>query len=53
MPGPASAALSRRQLDAGHQCVLYTDLANPTSNSIYRRLGYEAISEVVRYAFRD
>ena len=51
--GACVGALSRRQLDAGHQCVLYTDLANPTSNSIYRRLGYEAISEVVRYAFRD
>jgi GNAT superfamily N-acetyltransferase len=46
-------AFSRRLLVAGNQCVLYTDLANPTSNSIYRRLGYEPISEVVRYTFRD
>jgi predicted GNAT family acetyltransferase len=49
--GACVGALSRRQLDAGHQCVLYTDLANPTSNSIYRRLGYEATSEIVRYSF--
>jgi predicted GNAT family acetyltransferase len=35
-------------LDAGCDfCVLYTDLANPTSNAIYRRLGYEMIGEVV------
>jgi GNAT superfamily N-acetyltransferase len=34
------AALSQRLLDNGKQfCVLYTDLANPTSNAIYARIG--------------
>jgi hypothetical protein len=42
---------SRELLEAGHGCVLYTDLANPTSNSVYRALGYRAISELVRYEF--
>jgi len=44
-------ALSRRMRDAGFRCALYTDLANPTSNSIYRRIGYRAVEEVLRYRF--
>jgi len=40
--------LSKRMLDDGCDfCVLYTDLANPTPNAIYRRLGYEMIGEVL------
>ena len=31
--------------------VLYTQLANPTSNRIYRRLGFRAVAEVLRYRF--
>ena len=31
--------LSKSLREAGYRCVLYTDLGNPTSNSIYRRLG--------------
>jgi predicted GNAT family acetyltransferase len=30
---------------------LFTDLANPTSNGIYQRVGYEAVSDVDQYAF--
>ena len=46
------AALSQRLLDAGHQyCALYTDLANPTSNSIYQKIGYTPVSDAVEYAF--
>jgi predicted GNAT family acetyltransferase len=45
--------VSRELLEAGHGCVLYTDLANPTSNSVYRALGYRAIAELVRYEFGD
>jgi GNAT superfamily N-acetyltransferase len=37
--------------DEGDRCILYTDLENPTSNSIYRALGYRAVAEVLRYAF--
>lgn len=44
-------ALSRKLRDAGLRCVLYTDLANPTSNSIYRRIGYRAVAETLRYRF--
>jgi predicted GNAT family acetyltransferase len=44
-------ALSKHMRDAGYRCALYTDLANPTSNSIYRRIGYRAILEVLRYRF--
>jgi uncharacterized protein len=44
-------ALSKQLGDAGHRCVLYTDLGNPTSNSIYRRIGYRAVAEALRYRF--
>jgi len=44
-------ALSNHMRDAGFRCVLYTDLANPTSNSIYRRIGYRAVAEGLRYRF--
>ncbi|MEX2099954.1 MAG: GNAT family N-acetyltransferase [Acidimicrobiia bacterium] len=45
--GTLSALLVKRDLT----CMLYTDLANPTSNALYRRLGYEAVLEVLRYRF--
>jgi len=32
-------------------CFLYTDLANPTSNAIYARIGYVKVCEAVEYAF--
>lgn len=45
-------ALSQRLRDTeGLGCVLYTQLTNPTSNGIYRKLGYRAVSEVVAYEF--
>ena len=34
-------------------CFLYTDLGNPTSNAIYRRLGYEQVAESSMIAFGD
>jgi GNAT superfamily N-acetyltransferase len=49
----AVAALSARVLDAGCTAALYTDLGNTVSNAIYRRLGYEAVQELVRYRFGD
>ena len=46
----AVAALSQRLLDAGNSyCCLYTDLANPTSNDIYQRIGYRAVCDVGHY----
>ena len=44
-------ALSKHLRDQGHRCILYTDLANPTSNSIYKRIGYRAVAEALRYSF--
>jgi len=44
-------ALSKHRRDAGYRCILYTDLGNPTSNSIYRRIGYRAVAEILRYRF--
>ncbi len=46
------AALTRRLLDGGLRfCSLYTDLANPTSNGIYRRLGYVPVADVADVDF--
>ncbi len=44
-------ALSKWIREAGHRSILYTDLGNPSSNSIYRRIGYRAVTEVLRYRF--
>jgi uncharacterized protein len=46
------AKLSQRQLDAGREfCCLYTDLANPTSNHIYRTIGYAPVADSSYYRF--
>jgi uncharacterized protein len=44
-------ALSKQLRGRDYRCILYTDLENPTSNSIYRRIGYKAIAEGLRYRF--
>lgn len=41
-----TAAVSRAALDAGAgDVVLYTDLANPTSNAIYQAIGYRPVED--------
>jgi GNAT superfamily N-acetyltransferase len=46
------AAVSQRALDGGAQlCMLYTDLANPTSNRIYAAVGYRPIGDAIVYRF--
>jgi predicted GNAT family acetyltransferase len=46
------ARLSERLLDEGFAfCVLFTDLANPTSNSIYARIGYQPVGDFTLYQF--
>jgi predicted GNAT family acetyltransferase len=46
------AALSQLLLDRGRRfCALYADLANPTSNRIYERIGYEPVCDAVDYRF--
>ena len=47
-----TAALTQQLLDGGRRfCFLFTDLANPTSNSIYQRIGYRPVSDVDLWAF--
>ena len=47
-----TAEASRRAREAGaEEVLLYTDLANPTSNSIYRRIGYRAVEDRIVLAF--
>jgi predicted GNAT family acetyltransferase len=44
------AALSSLLLGRGFEfCVLYTDLANPTSNSIYTKIGYAPVRDFLMY----
>jgi uncharacterized protein len=50
--GACVGAMSAELVARGLRCILYTDLVNPKSNSIYRRLGYEAVAELLRYRFR-
>ena len=51
--GAATAAITQAALDDGAEgVVLFTDLDNPTSNTLYQRLGYRPISDwaVIRFA---
>jgi len=48
------SALTRRLLAGGSRyCCLYTDLANPTSNSVYRRIGYLPVCDIDEYSFTE
>lgn len=47
------AMLSQKILSQGYKlCMLFTDLSNPTSNSIYQKIGYEPVidMDVVRFS---
>lgn len=47
-----TAAISQRARAAGtEEVLLYTDLANPVSNSIYQRIGYRPVEDQVVLAF--
>lgn len=47
-----TAAASQWALDQGAEHVLlYTDLANPVSNSIYQRIGYEPVADFLDVTF--
>ena len=54
--GYASALVGEltAQLLAGGRslCFLFTDLANPTSNSIYQRVGYRPVADVTDWRFQ-
>ncbi|MGB8001038.1 MAG: GNAT family N-acetyltransferase [Anaerobacillus sp.] len=46
------AELSQSILDRGYSfCSLYTDLSNPTSNSIYMKIGYKPVGDSTVYIF--
>jgi GNAT superfamily N-acetyltransferase len=50
--GAVTAAVSQAAMDAGvAEVLLYTDLANPTSNALYQRLGYQPVSDSVQLLF--
>ena len=51
--GACVHGLSSVLTETGYRCILYTDLGNPTSNSIYRRIGYKAVSEGICYRFDE
>jgi len=49
-----TAAASEDQLGRGRRFVfLFTDLSNPTSNKIYRAIGYKPVCDVDQYRFAD
>lgn len=46
------AQISQMALDKGFsRCVLYTDLQNPISNSIYQEIGYKAVCDSLMLKF--
>jgi len=50
--GAVTAAVSQAAVDAGaHEVLLFTDLANPTSNGVYQRLGFEPVEDRVTLLF--
>ena len=48
------AAVSQHLLNTGYKyCFLFTDMANPTSNHIYQKIGYQAVCEISNYSFKS
>ena len=51
--GAVTCVVSQAARDAGAgQVLLFTDLANPTSNALYQRLGYEPVEDRAIWSFR-
>jgi uncharacterized protein len=49
-----TASVSRLLLEEGRRfCFLYTDLANPTANHIYRAIGYERVTDALMIRFAE
>jgi GNAT superfamily N-acetyltransferase len=46
-----TADVSRRQLERGRFCFLYTDATNVTAEGVYARLGYTRVCESRQFAF--
>jgi RimJ/RimL family protein N-acetyltransferase len=46
------STLSQHMLDLGRRaCYLFTDLSNPTSNHIYKEIGYEPVADIDEIRF--
>ena len=51
--GAVTAEVSGMALAAGaDEVLLFTDLANPTSNALYQRIGYRPVEDFAGYDFR-
>ncbi len=49
-----TAEMTTELLAGGRRfCFLFTDLANPTSNSIYQRIGYRPVADLDQWSFED
>jgi hypothetical protein len=48
-----TAALTEQLLERRRFCFLYTDLSNPTSNSIYQRIGYRPVTDITLWRFAE
>jgi predicted GNAT family acetyltransferase len=52
--GAVTAEASRAARDAGaDEVLLFTDLANPTSNRLYQRIGYRPVADFAVYDFTE
>ncbi|MFJ9664417.1 GNAT family N-acetyltransferase [Streptomyces sp. NPDC101219] len=50
--GAATAEVSRAvAADGAEEVLLFTDLANPTSNALYQRIGYRPVADFAVYDF--
>ena len=49
--GGNGASIVDGKLGGRRFCFLYTDLANPTSNAIYERIGYRRVAEAAEVVF--
>ncbi|MFJ5310171.1 GNAT family N-acetyltransferase [Streptomyces sp. NPDC088350] len=50
--GAVTAEVSRAAREAGaEEVLLFTDLANPTSNALYQRIGYRPVADFAGYDF--
>jgi GNAT superfamily N-acetyltransferase len=50
--GAATSAVSEDAVNRGiAEVLLYTDLANPTSNALYQRLGYQPVEDRIMLGF--
>ncbi|WP_405967430.1 GNAT family N-acetyltransferase [Streptomyces sp. NBC_00015] len=49
--GAVTAEVSRVALASGAEVLLFTDLANPTSNALYQRIGYRPVADFAVYGF--